>query len=335
MGTCKKSMNNGRKTVSKPVREVKPHPWVSKSKQLIVQRETELGYKLDFHLREKIGVNYGTPQQIKGNNCLFMSIYRSFDDTVREILRDGCDPLEPAKGFRAVNTERTKTVTVNGKKEEEGIGFTIRDWKRYMDYLKKKRVIESYQAVRVNNWSDATTYITMANSGKYKHVGARFLLCGVAPKKDTRAFENLYKKIAPRRYPKSSHYQIQCFYHAQFRMRNYPIYKCFLLMDNKIKLDSKCDRVLKQSQIIATHFADTNVDMSKKCNLKYTHATCIAYHPPDTNTSYKLWRDVNQMVPVIYDNSNHVSKECTPENLLTVNYGINEIYYISIVLPDL
>lgn len=267
----------------------------------------------DPHLFCEIGAPYDSKLCREGNNCMYMSVYLSFDKDVRKILADGHE--DPTASFRACNWER------DPGKNGEGEGYNTSHLIRYLQKLKSEGKIKSYKCVQVKrNLESPIDFLTLKTRGR--KVGTRYLLFGNAPHSEwysggTSTSGNKVKSILPE--------FKDCQYQMKFGRHGKPV-----AIKSLEKLPIENVTVLKQENILYNYITSTT-KWTKQ--LGYDHGSCIAYYPGGEGTSKQLWRQ-NNLVPAIFDNGKQVVRECTAVNLITTLYNIHRVYDISIEVFD-
>lgn len=272
---------------------------------------------LDHHLHGEIGDRWGCPKYQSGNNCMFMSLYLSYDDRVRSVLRDGHQ--EPPDGFRKCNYK------TNPGKNGEGEGYNISHLIRYLDYLHKSGKIAGYKVACIKkhkkDW-DPLHFLTRCTKGKT--VGSRYLLFGKCPERAwwCPTAEGKKRKIGTAR--------LEDCVHPMCWVPNKKGETRLAIADDTFQYPKNSDIVLKQ-EIEMYKEVTTHGDFTKKTT--WGHCTTVAYYPNQENSSKKCWSH-SGLVPVIFDNGKEVSKECTPKNLMECIYDVYAMYSVSIELNE-
>ena len=256
----------------------------------------------------KPGAKYGCKGFTEGNNCLFMSVYLSYDKDVRKILAGG-DTDNPPEAFRKFHADHNPGA--NGK----GCGYNNMHFVLWLEHLRDTKKIKNFAcvAVRKNVYQSPIDFLTMKM--RNRHVGTRYILFGNAPKanKADKAIAEINRCVHPM---------------VESTVKGVDYLK--VTKENKrIFHDKGSNFVLKQEN--AMYNLQTSRDSWHKGLTQSAHGCCVAYYPASKTTSKEWWRQ-NGLVPCIFDNGKQVASECTAKNLVKVIYNINHVISVSIEL---
>jgi hypothetical protein len=286
---------------------------MAKSKRSFEKVKKSVDFKANADVSHHLYTSTDRKHACKGwadkNCCLFMSLYLSYDEKVRRILRNNVpDTDDPTEYFRQVNCKR------DGGKHGKGDGFDLSHLIRLLDTLKERGMIAYYNVFRVGGGKlveNPIKFLTFSTVNK--KVGSRYLLFGSAPRPEWNKGVETQLRMCTRsvKLGKNGVYCID------------PEYS-----DRVSSIES--DIVLKRENEMFTEITNRNKYHSLKTN---THCSCVAYYPvnlfPPTRHHWKT----TGLVPILFDNGKEKYKECSAAELIKTNVNIRQLYSVFIALP--